>query len=294
LRVLETGEYIRVGSSKVQKTNVRVIAATNRNLLTEVQSSKFREDLYYRLSTVPIKVPSLRERKEDAYLLFKKFCVDFAEKYRTQPVQLSEDARNMLLGYHWPGNIRELKNIAEQVSVLSENKNISAEVLSRFLPQAGLDHSPVLVRNAEGNTEFGNERDILYKLFFDMKKDVTELKRMFYDLANYQGLAPGSVNTDLAATQEFINNYRLTENQGSSSMPINGNFGYVQNTAPSEVKIDHTNHEEVEESLSIASMEKDLIIRALKKHKLKRRDAALELGISERTLYRKIKEYDVE
>jgi transcriptional regulator with GAF, ATPase, and Fis domain len=294
LRVLETGEYIRVGSSKVQKTNVRVIAATNRNLLTEVQSGKFREDLYYRLSTVPIKVPSLRERKEDAYLLFKKFCVDFAEKYRTQPVQLNEEARQVLLGYHWPGNIRELKNIAEQVSVLSENKSIGAEVLMRFLPQAGLDQSPVLVRNNEGSADFANERDILYKLFFDMKKDVTELKRMFYDMANFQGIAPGTVNPDVAATQEFINNYRFSENSAAQNVPMNTNFGFVQNTPSAEVKIDHTSHVEVEESLSIANMEKELIIRALKKHKLKRRDAALELGISERTLYRKIKEYDVE
>ena len=188
LRVLETGEFIRVGSSKVQKTNVRIIAATNRDLLQQVQGGRFREDLYYRLSTVPIKVPSLRERKEDILQLFRKFCVDFAEKYRTQPVQLSDDAKQTLMQYPWPGNIRELKNIAEQISVLSQNKNISGSDLQIFLPNHPISSSlPTLARNNNLNNgsaqDFHAEKEILYQLFFDLKKDVTELKNVFYDLA---------------------------------------------------------------------------------------------------------------
>src|SRR5215212_3456258 len=183
LRVLEAGEYIRVGSSKVQKTDVRVIAATNRELLQLVQAGRFREDLYYRLNTVPIKVPPLRDRKEDIPLLFRKFAVDFAERYKSPPVQLDDEAKNVLINYPWPGNVRELKNIAEQISVLSQDKNISGPVLRKFLPDNN-SRLPVLVSGGSGNNpkEFTNEREILYKLFFDMKKDVTELKKMFFDV----------------------------------------------------------------------------------------------------------------
>jgi len=183
LRVLESGEFIRVGSSKVQKTDVRVIAATNKDLLQLVDQNKFREDLYYRLSTVPIRVPALKERKEDIVLLFRKFAVDFAEKYRTAPVQLDEEARNRLINYPWPGNVRELKNIAEQISVLSTDKSVTAKTLSRFLPENNMNRLPVLVQsNGSGGHEFANEREILYKLFFDMKKDVTELKKLFFEV----------------------------------------------------------------------------------------------------------------
>src|SRR3954464_815371 len=179
LRVLESGEFIRVGSSKVQKTDVRVIAATNKDLLERTQQGKFREDLYYRLSTVPIRVPALRDRKEDIPLLFRKFAVDFAERYKTSPVQMSDDAKNLLINYSWPGNVRELKNIAEQVSVLSQDKLITGNVLRTFLPEFSNNRLPVLASNGTGYHEFANEREILYKLFFDMKKDVTELKKMF-------------------------------------------------------------------------------------------------------------------
>lgn len=182
LRVLENSEFIRVGSSKVQKTDVRVIAATNKDLLIATQDNKFREDLYYRLNTVPIRVPSLRERKEDIILLFRKFAVDFAEKYRTSPIQLTEEAKQMLLNYPWPGNVRELKNIAEQISVLAEDKSISEQVLEKFLPKFSHSNLPMLVGSNQpsmGNAEFMNERDILYKLFFDLKKDVTEMKKCF-------------------------------------------------------------------------------------------------------------------
>src|SRR6201994_3666613 len=186
LRVLETGEYIRVGSSKVQKTDVRVIAATNKELIDFTQTGRFREDLYYRLNTVPIRVPALRDRKEDIPLLFRKFAADFADRYKSSPVQLDEDAKNLLINYSWPGNVRELKNIAEQVSVLSEDKHITAAALRRFIPETGTRLPMVVpstgVGSGNGTHEFNNEREILYKLFFDMKKDVTELKKMFVEI----------------------------------------------------------------------------------------------------------------
>src|SRR6201981_435664 len=183
LRVLETGEFIRVGSSKVQKTDVRVIAATNKDLLESTQNGKFRQDLYYRLSTVPIRVSALRDRKEDIPLLFRKFVVDFAERYKTNPVQLDDEAKNLLINYSWPGNVRELKNIAEQLSVLSQEKQVGGRELSKFIPEHTSNRLPILAHtNGQTNHDFANEREILYKLFFDMKKDVTELKRMFLEV----------------------------------------------------------------------------------------------------------------
>jgi DNA-binding NtrC family response regulator len=284
LRVLETGEYIRVGSSKVQKTNVRVIAATNRHLLQEIQLGKFREDLFYRLNTVPIKVPSLRERKEDIFILFKKFCVDFAEKYRTQPLQLNDDARHAITNYQWPGNVRELKNIAEQMSVLNPSKQVNGNDVLHFLPQAGLnDHLPVLAGNGnKANMEFSNERDILYQLFFDMKKDVTELKKVFVELAK----SNNNINTSF--------NEPLQHSDINTIIPDNTMSGNTSFIIPNNSKTIEHNSIEVEETLNIASKEKELIAKALIKHRGKRRDAALELGISERTLYRKINEYEIE
>jgi len=284
LRVLETGEYIRVGSSKVHKTDVRVIAATNKDLLDQVHSGKFREDLYYRLSTVPIRVPALHDRKEDITLLFRKFAVDFAEKYKTAPVQLDEDAKNMLINYPWPGNVRELKNIADQVSVLSQDKQISSKELGRFLQPYSANRLPVLAHSNGGGAEsFANEREILYKLFFDMKKDVTELKKMFFEVLQ---------NPNAIQNPALIN--ELKDLKGHEVMqPV-----YVQPTVqPSQPVImngDIHEHTEVEESLNIMDKEKELIIKALKKHRGKRKDAALDLGISERTLYRKLKEYNIE
>jgi DNA-binding NtrC family response regulator len=184
LRVLEAGEYIRVGSSKVQKTDVRVIAATNKDLLEYTHTGRFREDLYYRLNTVPIRVPPLRDRKEDIPLLFRKFAVDFAERYKSPPVQLDEEAKILLSNYPWPGNVRQLKNMAEQLSVLSKDKIVTAVELKKFLPETRMNMLPVLAsgnQSGSGQKEFANEREILYKLFFDVKKDVTELKRMFFD-----------------------------------------------------------------------------------------------------------------
>jgi transcriptional regulator with PAS, ATPase and Fis domain len=289
LRVLETGEFIRVGSSKVQKTNVRVIAATNRSLLGLVQVGKFREDLYYRLSTVPIRVPALRERVDDIYPLFRKFCIDFADKYRTQPVQFNDEARQMLLAYTWPGNVRELKNIADQISVLAPSKNIDAHTLVRFLPEQNAANLPALSHGASvhNNNEFASERDILYKLFFDMKKDVTELKKVIFDIANNPGI--GQNYTD--ALEKTANRFGVTEANNNTILqntPTTNTF--FSNKEPNAIDTSMV----IEETLNIAEKEKELIIKALKKHRSKRRDAASELGISERTLYRKIKEYDIE
>jgi transcriptional regulator with PAS, ATPase and Fis domain len=296
LRVLETGEFIRVGSSKVQKTDVRVIAATNRDLLEFTQSGKFREDLYYRLSTVPIRVPSLRDRKEDIPLLFRKFVVDFAERYKTMPVQLDEEAKSLLINYTWPGNVRELKNIAEQISVLSGQQLVTGAELRKFLPEKNFSRLPVLAANAQHNGEFANEREILYKLFFDMKKDVTELKKMFLEILQNPSLAGHAANY----TQEsLLNDYNGMN--GEIHKQVTAPSGHPQLVPASNaqpVLIAHDDeihhHEEVEESLNIMDKEKELIIKALKKHKGKRKDAASDLGISERTLYRKLKEYDID
>lgn len=297
LRVLETGEFIRVGSSKVQKTDVRVIAATNKDLYESTQNGKFREDLYYRLSTVPIRVPALRDRKEDITLLFRKFVVDFAERYKTTPVQLDDQAKNMLINYSWPGNVRELKNIAEQLSVLSTNPLIAGTDLQRFLPEKNINRLPVLAPSQHANGEFSNEREILYKLFFDMKKDVTELKKMFLEILKNPSIANAAANFTAESLQ---NDYAVNGNEyappvlattPSAVLPVN----VQQSNQPVILsgKDDIHEHEEVEESLNIMDKEKELIIKALKKHRGKRKDAALDLGISERTLYRKLKEYDI-
>ncbi|GAC1425680.1 MAG: sigma-54 dependent transcriptional regulator [Chitinophagaceae bacterium] len=295
LRVLESGEFIRVGSSKVQKTDVRVIAATNKDLLEFTQKGKFREDLYYRLNTVPIRVPALRDRKEDIIFLFRKFVIDFAERYKTTPVQLDEEAKHLLNNYPWPGNVRELKNIAEQLSVLSEEKLIAAAALQKFLPEHNASRLPVLAHGKTGgaNTEFANEREMLYKLFFDMKKDVTELKRMFVDIlqnpANAATAAKFANDSLLADHIPAINELPAQKVQASFIQNI------PQNGKPVLMNQDDIHqHEDVEESLNIMDKEKELIIKALKKHRGKRKDASLDLGISERTLYRKLKEYDID
>lgn len=291
LRVLETGEFIRVGSSKVQKTDVRVIAATNKDLFESTQKGKFREDLYYRLSTVPIRVPSLRDRKDDILLLFRKFAVDFAERYRTAPVQLEDEARELLINYPWPGNVRELKNIAEQISVLSKDPLISAAQLRRFLPEKNFYKLPVLAAQQATQGEFANEREILYKLFFDMKKDVTELKKMFLEILQNPSLAGHAEEF----TKESLLNDHKTEAGQITPAILSPSYHTPNQTKPVILKNDESfqQHEEVEESLNIMDKEKELIQKALKKHKNKRRDAALDLGISERTLYRKLKEYDI-
>lgn len=285
LRVLETGEFIRVGSSKVQKTDVRVIAATNRDLLEYTQQGDFRQDLYYRLSTVPIRVPALRDRKEDIPLLFRKFAADFAERYKTQSVQLDAAALQLLVNYYWPGNVRELKNIAEQISVLSTDKNITSDVLQRFLPQRGNSQSLALIAQSGGaggsavsSSDFKSERDILYKIIFDLKKDMNDLKQMIFDVAQHQGYTP------VEPSGTILPMYKDNETTPAPAY----------NSSSTPILLDtHDHHEDVEETLSLADREKEFITKALRKHKSRRRDAAAELGISERTLYRKIKEYDI-
>jgi transcriptional regulator with PAS, ATPase and Fis domain len=285
LRVLESGEFIRVGSSKVQKTDVRVITATNKDLLNLVQQGKFREDLYYRLNTVPIRVPALRDRKEDIPTLFRKFAVDFAERYKTTPVQLDDEARQRLVNYPWPGNVRELKNMSEQISVLATDKLVNAKELSRFLPETTPSSRLPVLAHASGDVhEFNNEREILYKLFFDMKRDVTELKRLFFEVMKNPAAAAQNPSF-LAEVKE------LQPVESNASMLVSNNLPSQQ---PVIMHNDIHEHVEVEESLNIMDKEKELIIKALKKHRGKRKDAALDLGISERTLYRKLKEYDID
>ena len=296
LRVLESGEFIRVGSSKVQKTDVRVIAATNRELLEFAHKGRFREDLYYRLSTVPIRVPALRDRKEDIQLLFRKFVVDFSERYRTTVVQLDTAARELLTNYPFPGNIRELKNLAEQVSVLSQSSNISFDELRKFLPEKNFSRLPVLASQQNQGSEFANEREILYKLFFDMKKDVTELKKMFLEILQNPSLAGNAAHY---TKESLMNDFPILSSQEPQQNIVHQpQFiqQYPQSNSQPVILNNDTlhHHEDVEESLNIMDKEKELIIKALKKHKGKRKDASADLGISERTLYRKLKEYDIE
>ena len=293
LRVLETGEFIRVGSSKVQKTDVRVIAATNRDLLEYTQHGKFRQDLYYRLSTVPIRVPSLRDRKEDIPLLFRKFAADFSEKYRAPSIQLDANAQQLLVNYPWQGNVRELKNIAEQVSVLSVEKMVTAEVLQNFLPKKETSRNSFLpaishMPNSTGSDSGSTERDILYRLLFDLKKDINDVKAMLFELAHHQGLTPAMPQGD-----GYIPPMNYNTAASEQASPIYGNSTplLIQGGA-GDNRMDE--HEEVEETLTLSDREKEIIYKALKKHKGRRRNAARELGISERTLYRKIKEYEIE
>lgn len=278
LRILESGEFLKVGSSKVQKTDVRVVAATNVNLLEKVQAGRFREDLYYRLNTVPIKVPPLRERKEDIYPLFRKFVVDFAESYRTEPIQLQEDAKQILVNYSFPGNVRELKNIAEQMSVLSKDKIVTASELQQFIPINVQNNLPIL--SAQSSQQEGQgffERELLYKVLFDMKKDLNELKKITFELMSINGMEHHE-DMNTIPKEEKVNYDTITHNQPAVTIQPKQEAHAI----------------EVEESMSLADMEKKMIIQALIKYKSRRRDAAEELGISERTLYRKINEYNID
>ncbi len=287
LRVLETGEFIRVGSSKPIKTNVRVVAATNENMMEAITSGKFREDLFYRLSTVPISLPPLRKRGDDIHLLFRKFASDFGDKYRMPAIKLSDDAVQMLVNYSWPGNIRQLKNLVEQISVIETARDIDGIILSNYLP-VERENSPAVI-NKESNDSI-NERELMYKFLFDMKKDLTELKKLVLDVLPKDG------SVDLSKDQVNIVN-RLYQDLESPTVstprvlpsPVHESYDYTHD--PHEDSYEA--HEEVEESLSLEDREKELIQKALQKHKGKRKYAASELGISERTLYRKIKEYNL-
>jgi len=291
LRVLESGEFMRVGSSAVQKTDIRIIAATNAALLDKINKGKFREDLYYRLNTVPIRVPSLSERPEDIYLLFRKFASDFSEKYRSETVRLDQEAQNHLQNYRWPGNIRELKNIAEQVSVLAPNRQVTGNDLLEFIPNATKRNLPMLASEAKAESENYQEREILYKLLFEMKNDLNDLKSLVFELITKN-------NLDMPDMQEISRIAQYSPSQTSNS----NNFQEYEREFPratpnggsQPIIIDQSNYNntiEVQETLSLEDMEKDMIQKALTKHKGKRKDAAYELGISERTLYRKIKNY---
>ncbi|MBI1767457.1 MAG: sigma-54-dependent Fis family transcriptional regulator [Bacteroidetes bacterium] len=284
LRVLEYGEFIKVGSSKVLKTDVRVVAATNVNLLNKVSEGRFREDLYYRLNTVPIFVPPLRDRGKDVELLFRKFASDFAEKYKVKPISLTEEAKSVLLNFRFPGNIRQLKNLAEQISVLSANqKEIDAVTLEHYLPKE--TNLPAVI-NGQHSKENISEREILYKVLFDLKKDVTEVKKMVLEM----------FADPTKAHQILKNNTHLFEGIQETKIPQDQPVVLAQSNVPDEVEeeIQDISHEAEDESLSIQKKEKELIVRALSKNKNKRKYAARDLGISERTLYRKIKEYDLE
>jgi DNA-binding NtrC family response regulator len=243
---------------------------------------------------VPIRVPALRDRQEDIVLLFRKFVIDFAEKYKTTPVQLDEEAKNMLINYPWKGNVRELKNIAEQISVLTTEKLITAKQLRQFLPESNVNRLPVLASSSNGTSsghEFANEREILYKLFFDMKKDVTELKKMFVEILQNPSSSNAAVNF---ARETLLHDYSAIGNNDFQQHQPPAIQPNVLNHPQPVIFDDIQHHEEVEESLNIMDKEKELIIKALKKHKGKRKDAASDLGISERTLYRKLKEYDID
>ena len=270
LRVLETGEFIRVGSSKVQKTNVRVIAATNLDIPQAVKNGKFREDLYYRLNTIPITIPPLRERKEDIPLLFRKFAADFAEKYRMPAIRLTEDAVKVLQDFRWPGNIRQLKNVTEQISVIEQERIADGATLRKYIPENDPMLPTLTGGHDKGDASFASEREILYKILFDMKKDMNDLKRLVYDLMQNE------------PQQETV----VTEGQFSpapSPTMINHREDRIQDTEAV-----------IEESFSIEEKERELILKALEKNHGKRKLAAKDLGISERTLYRKLKEYNLE
>ena len=288
LRVLENGEFIKVGSSKVQKTDVRVVAATNVNLLNKVEQGKFREDLYYRLNTVPIFVPPLRERGTDVELLFRKFATDFSEKYKVKPITLTPDAKEILLKYRFPGNIRQLKNLVEQISVLSpDKKEINAGELAYYIPKESTLPA-VYSQNAPENI---SEREILYKVLFDMKKDVNDLKKMVLEaMAN-----PAQAAQLIKDNANLFESVRLEEKKPATEVVLN-----ISPSQPAEhhqdaaEEVQDISHVAEDDSLSIEKKERELILRALRKNNNKRKYAARDLGISERTLYRKIKEYELE
>lgn len=281
LRVLETGEFIRVGSSKVIKTNVRVIAATNVDIHNAIQHGKFREDLFYRLSSVPIEVPPLRNRRDDIPLLFRKFAVDFADRNRMPPISLTEDALEMLISYRWPGNIRQLKNIAEQISVIEEKRLITADVLRRYLPDYSETKLPAVFDAVDRKT-FSTEREILYKILFDLRTDMNELKKFVHD--NIGKLADTDHGGQHAIPKYVHDVEPIIPEEKQRRFDISrDNVDDIQDT-----------QEIIEESLSLADKEIELIKKALERHNGKRKYAAAELGISERTLYRKIKEYNIE
>jgi transcriptional regulator with PAS, ATPase and Fis domain len=294
LRVLENGEFIKVGSSKVQKTNVRIVAATNVNMFEAIKKEKFREDLYYRLSTIDIHLPALRERKEDIHLLFRKFASDFALKYKMPTIKLTDDAVALLLKFRWSGNIRQLRNVAEQVSVLEQNRTITASILQTYLP-SGTSNLPAVIRHTKADSDFSNEREILYKVLFDMKSDLNDLKKLTMELMK-TGNATEVQKDNKGLIQKIYGNDDDADYEDAKedvevlSISDKSNTEVITDTAD---KYHFAEEIEEEETLSLHDKELELIKKSLERHQGKRKLAAAELGISERTLYRKIKQFDL-
>lgn len=295
LRVLETGEFIKVGSSKTQKTDVRVVAATNMNVPQAIRDGRFREDLYYRLNSVPIFIPPLRDRKEDIPLLFRKFSADFAEKYKMPPIRLTDDGRQVLINYYWNGNVRQLKNVTEQISVIEQQRDITAAILRSYLPNENMEKLPAVfsAEKSDGKT-FSSEREILYQVLFDMKKDMMELKKVVNDLMadKQMHMSETSINpTIIHHPVETIPSPATIHTADFVQHETTSRFGDVDDV---ELIQDVEDYDDDNEAVSLAEMEKQMIIRTLEKYRGRRKPAAEELKISERTLYRKIKEYEIE
>lgn len=288
LRVLETGEFIKVGSSKVQKTDVRIVGATNVNFLSAIEKGKFREDLYYRLNSVPIIIPPLRERPNDIELIFRKFAADFAEKYKMPSIRLTEEARAFLESYTWPGNIRQLRNITEQISILERDREISVDTLKKYIPKETYSSAPILFNKSEGGDNI-SDREIIYKFLYDMKKDIVDLKKLMLTIMQDGGQGPSFNENDTQIIKRLYENYEVPADNGLHDDEI---VIHSSNNTNNPIKPTVIHHE-VEESLSLDDREMELITKALQKHRGKRKSAAKELGISERTLYRKIKEYNI-
>ncbi|SMG29984.1 sigma-54 interaction domain-containing protein [Arenibacter troitsensis] len=298
LRVLENGEFLKVGSSQVQKTDVRIVAATNVNMFEAIKKEKFREDLYYRLSTVEINIPPLRERKEDIHLLFRKFASDFGQKYKMPTIRLDDDAVQLLLKYRWPGNIRQLRNIAEQISVLEESRLISLATLNSYLPNSSSSNLPAIVGKEKKEGDFSTEREILYKVLFDMKGDLNDLKKLTLELLKHNDSEKvQEENENLIRKIYGDNEEEYTEQEDSPSEILQLPEPYIEKpivkSAQQEDKYHFAEEIQEEETLSLQDKEIELIKKSLERNKGKRKAASAELGISERTLYRKIKQYDL-
>lgn|SRR5690606_21389945 len=301
LRVLENGEFIKVGSSKVQKTDVRIVAATNVKMFEAIDKGKFREDLYYRLSTVEIALPPLRERGEDIHLLFRKFSSDFAHKYKMPPIKLTPDAAEYLMHYRWGGNIRQLRNIAEQISVIETNRDINLKTMQGYLPERNAQ-LPSLIETKKSESDFSNEREILYKVLFDMKADLTDLRKLTLELMNNSNSTQVQETNKSLIQRIYSQNDEAQIKQTNRSIPLNEHASAVKNNHQTELIDDEDENEDnyliaetidEEETLKLEEKEIQLIKKALERNSGKRKAAADELGISERTLYRKIKQYDL-
>ncbi len=301
LRVLEAGEFIKVGSSKILKTNVRVVAATNLNMPQAIRDGKFREDLFYRLNTVPISVPALRERKEDIVLLFRKFASDFAEKYRMPPIKLTDEAKVLLANYYWNGNVRQLKNITEQISVIEQQREINVQNLRTYLPKDDIERLPALFSGSGSEQKsFNSEREILYQVLFDMKKDMNDLKKLVHNIMN--GQAPEVHQEESHFAPSYLAQMDTFVNQQNANLDLKADS--IKRETPKYADVDDVDDfqeaevyhevESIQKPLSLEDMERQMIKRTLEKHRGKRKAAAEELKISERTLYRKIKEYGIE